>query len=425
MIKKISKRKIHKSLYFYVFFCLTLLRITSYFLDLPPLIGNWEDKSWSILNFALIDNYYPPGASLALIPFLWNGPDFWLAIYFYYAVSAIIYFKICDYINLGRGKIIALVALPLNFYLTWLCLTSADQVVELMFLMLLGYSAIKSKYFLSLIYGFLLCFTRPSYWPAYILIVYFIARNSPKEQKFNSNWAKRGGAIWVLIGVLTFNQVVFSSSNLASSSSDTLFYSHQKFHYLTLPKFDMDVFLENGASTDPIEVTKNSDQFNFIDNLKLRAVVISIFENPQRFVFSEIQKFDSHFFTIQKVPNLPGNYQLSSDENSINIGNERLTWPLTFGYLLYAIYRAIWMLLFAAVIFWSSSLLWNKSRLKSHEKYLPIPYLLGVIPGLIFYSETRFKVCSELLLVPLGICAFQNFRKLIISDNPIVESENN
>ena len=229
----------------------------------------------------------------------------------------------------------------------------------------------------------------------------------------------------MLIGVLTFNQVVFSSSNLASSSSDTLFYSHQKFHYLTLPKFDMDVFLENGASTDPIEVTKNSDQFNFIDNLKLRAVVISIFENPQRFVFSEIQKFDSHFFTIQKVPNLPGNYQLSSDENSINIGNERLTWPLTFGYLLYAIYRAIWMLLFAAVIFWSSSLLWNKSRLKSHEKYLPIPYLLGVIPGLIFYSETRFKVCSELLLVPLGICAFQNFRKLIISDNPIVESENN
>ena len=425
MIKKISKRKIHKSLYFYVFFCLTLLRITSHFLDLPPLIGNWEDKSWSILNFALIDNYYPPGASLALIPFLWNGPDFWLAIYFYYAVSAIIYFKICDYINLGRGKIIALAALPLNFYLTWLCLTSADQVVELMFLMLLGYSAIKSKYFLSLIYGFLLCFTRPSYWPAYILIVYFIARNSPKEQKFNSNCAKRGGAIWVLFGVLTFNQVVFSSSNLASSSSDTLFYSHQKYHYLTLPKFDMDVFLENGASTDPIEVTKNSDQFNFIDNLKLRAVVISIFENPQRFVFSEIQKFDSHFFTIQKVPNLPGNYQLSSDENSINIGNERLTWPLTFGYLLYAIYRAIWMLLFAAVIFWSSSLLWNKSRLKSYEKYLPIPYLLGVIPGLIFYSETRFKVCSELLLVPLGICAFQNFRKLIISNNPVVESESN
>jgi hypothetical protein len=425
MIKKSIISRIDKILYIYVFFCLTLLYITSYFLDLPPLIGNWEDKSWSILNFALNDNYYPPGASLALIPFLWNGPDFWLAIYFYYAVSAIVYFKICSYINLGRGKIVALAALPLNFYLTWLCLTSADQVVELMFLMLLGYSAIRSKFHFSLIYGFLLCFTRPSYWPAYIVIIYFIAKNPPKEQKYNGNWVKKGAAIWVLFGVLTFNQVVFSSTNLSSSSPDTLFYSHQKYHYLTLPKFDMDVFLENGASTDPIEVTKNSDQFDFIDDVKLRAVMISIFENPHRFIFSEIQKFDSHFFTIQKVPNLPGNYQLSSDENSINIGNERLTWSLTFGYLLYAIYRAIWMLIFALVVLWIYLLVRNKLRLKSYEKYLPLPYLLGIIPGLIFYSETRFKICSELLLVPLGLFAFQNIKKLIIPNNFRVESESN
>jgi hypothetical protein len=425
VIKKTIVRRIDKSLCFYVFFCLTLLHITSYFLDLPPLIGNWEDKSWSILSFALNDNYYPPGASLALIPFLWNGPDFWLAIYFYYAVSAVIYFKICSYVNLGRGKIVALAALPINFYLTWLCLTSADQVVELMFLMLFGYSAIKSKFYLSLIYGFLLCFTRPSYWPAYVLIIYFIANNASKEQKFNCNWVKKGAAIWVLFGVLFFNQIVFSSINLASSSSDTLFYSHQKYHYLSLPKFDMDVFLENGASTDPIKVTKESDKFNFIDDLKLRAVMISVFENPQRFVFSEIQKFDSHFFTIQKVPNLPGNYQLSSDESSIKINNERLTWPLTFGYLLYAIYRAIWMLFFAIVILWISLLVWNKLRLKSYEKYLPLPYLLGVIPGLIFYSETRFKICSELLLVPLGLFAFQNIKKLIISNNFRVASESN
>jgi hypothetical protein len=291
--------------------------------------------------------------------------------------------------------------------------------------MLLGYSAIRSKFHFSLIYGFLLCFTRPSYWPAYILIIYFIAKSSPKEQKYNDNWVKKGAAIWVLFGVLIFNQLVFNSINLATSSSDTLFYSHQKYHYLTLPKFDMDVFLENGVSTDPIQVTKNSDRFNYIDNLKLRAVLISIFENPQRFVFSEIQKLDSHFFTIQKVPNLPGNYQLSSDENSINIGNERLTWPLTFGYLLHAIYRAIWMLLFSIVILWVSLLVWNKLRLKSFEKYLPIPYLLGIIPGLIFYSETRFKICSELLIVPLGMFAFKNIKKLVILNNSRVEGKSN
>ena len=425
MIKKTIISRVYKSLYVYVFFCLMLLYITSYFLDLPPIIGNWEGKSWSILNFALNDNYYPPGASLALIPFLWNGPDFWLAIYFYYAVSAVIYFKICSYMNLGRGKIVALAALPLNFYLTWLCLTSADQVVELVLLLSLGYSAIKSEFNSSLIFGFLLCFTRPSYWPAYILIIYIMAKNTSKEGKSNGNWVKKGAAIWVLFGVVTFNQVVFSSTNLASSSSDTIFYSHQKYHYLTLPKFDMDVFLQNGASTNAVKVAKESDKFDFIDDIKLKAVVISIFENPHRFIFSEIQKIDSHFFTIQKVPNLPGNYQLSSDENSINIGNERLTWPLTFGYLLYAVYRAIWMLFFASVILWSYLLVWNKLRFKSFERYLPIPYLLGIIPGLIFYSETRFKICSELLIVPLGIFAFQNIKKLKIFENSRVESEIN
>lgn len=422
MIKKTITRRIDKNLYIYVFFCLILLHFTSYFLDLPPLIGNWENKSWSILNFALNDNYYPPGASLALIPFLWNGPDFWLAIYFYYAISAIIYFKICSYVDLGRGKIVALVALPLNFYLTWLCLTSADQVVELMFLMLLGYFAIKSKFYLSLIYGFLLCFTRPSYWPAYILIIYLIAKNASKEQKYNSNWVKKGAAIWVLFGVLTFNQLVFSSTNLASSSSDTLFYSHQKYHYLTLPKFDMDVFLQNGVSTDPVEVTKASAKFTIINDVKVRAAVISIFENPQRFIFSEIQKFDSHFFTVQKVPNLPGNYQLSSDETSIKIGSERLSWPLTFGYLLYAMYRAIWMLFFATVLLWIYLLIRNQLRLNSYEKYLPIPYLSGIVPSLMFLSETRLKICSELLLIPLGLFALRNVKNLVISRNFGVES---
>jgi hypothetical protein len=424
MIKYKSIKPIKSDLFLYLFFCLSLLHVTSYFLDLPLIISNWETKSLSILNFTLSDNYYPPGASLALIPFLWNGPDYWLAIYFYYAVSVVIYFKICNYMKLGKGKSVALAALPLNFYLTWLCLTSADQVVELMLLMLLGYSAIKSKFYSSLIFGFLLCFTRPSYWPAYILIVYLLGKNASKKQKFNSNWLKKGAAIWVLFGVLSFNQVVFNSISLASSSSDTFFYSHQKFHYLALSKFDMDVFLENGVSTDPIEVNKESAKFNFIDDIKVRAAIVSIFENPQRFIFSEIQKLDSHFFTIQKVPNLPGNYQLSSDENSIKIGNERLTWPLTLGYLFYALYRAIWMLLFALILVWISLLIWNKLRLNSYEKYLPIPYLFGIIPGLIYYSETRFKICTELLLIPLGLFALQNIKKLVVSNNPRIESEN-
>jgi dolichol kinase len=31
---------------------------------------------------------------------------------------------------------------------------------------------------------------------------------------------------------------------------------------------------------------------------------------------------------------------------------------------------------------------------------LALPWLLGIVPGVIFYTETRFKIVSELLLVP-------------------------
>ena len=60
-----------RNLLAYVLICLALMLLASSFLDLPPLIGNWENKAWSIIIFELSDNYYPPGAAIALIPFLW------------------------------------------------------------------------------------------------------------------------------------------------------------------------------------------------------------------------------------------------------------------------------------------------------------------------------------------------------------------
>jgi hypothetical protein len=32
---------------------------------------------------------------------------------------------------------------------------------------------------------------------------------------------------------------------------------------------------------------------------------------------------------------------------------------------------------------------------------LALPYLFGAVPGMLMYTETRFKIVSELLLVPL------------------------
>lgn len=397
----------------------------SKFLDLPPLIGNWEEKAWSILNLDLHDNYYPPGASIALIPFLWTGPNYFLAIYFYYFLSAILYFSICEIIPSKRLRIISLVALPANTYLTWLCLSSADQVIELLSLLMFTYSAIKKRFALALFFGFFLCFTRPAFWVAYVIMIYVLASSLDFDFGRYRLILRKLSAIIVLLLVLLFNKVVFSTVNLATSSSDTIFYSHQKYHYLALPKFDMDVFLENGKSTNPIIVSNESESFRYIENKKIRAALISIKENPQRFVFSQIQKIDSYFFPIQKIPNLPGAYQLSKSEDSIIIGDERLSWPITIGHMLFALYRAVWMLFFAATLVWLIMLIYLRIKLTLPEKLLLIPFLTGIVPGFIFYVETRFKITSELIAIPLFMYTLKNFNQLSKSIYTIINRDRN
>jgi len=409
LMQKILKQR---NLFSYVLICLAIMLLASSFLDLPPLIGNWENKAWSIINLELSDNYYPPGAAIALIPFLWAGPEFWPAIYFYYSLSAGVYFKLCQFVTSNKLRLIALIALPANSYLTWLCLTSADQVIELLTLLLFGYNAAKSRFKLALFFGFLLCFTRPAYWIGYLIIIYLMGKQRIREDRRTKQIFQRSAAVWVLLGVLSFNQIVFGSSNLSTSSSDTIFFSHQKYHYLSLPKFDMDVFLKNGQSTNPGSVVKNTNKLEFIEDPKTRGALVSILDNPQRFVFAEIQKLDSYFFPIQKVPNLPGQYELSPDEKSIIIGDERLTWSLTIGHVVFAIYRAFWMLLLACTLTWFALLLFSRTRFSGPEKYLLIPFMAGVIPGLLYYVETRFKICAELLAVPLHLIALQNLKQL-------------
>ena len=407
----------NRHLLLYVLMCCSLAFLASMFLDLPPLIGNWENKAWSIIKFQLNDNYYPPGAAIALIPFLWSGPIFWPAIYFYYGLSAAVYFKLCQLIPKRKARLVALLALPANSYLTWLCLTSADQVIELLTLLFFGYNAVMRRFKTTIFFGFLLCFTRPAYWVAYVIVVYLLGKERSRKSRLRKKILERGAAIWVLFFVIGFNQAVFGSSNLSTSSSDTIFFSHQKFHYLSLPKFDMDVFLKNGPSTNPQKVVEESKELEFVKDYKTRAALNSIAENPQRFIFAEMQKIDSYFFSIQKVPNLPGQYELSADEKSILIGNERLSWSLTIGHLIFMLYRLLWIILFAICVLWIGLLLLARVQLSGPEKFLLIPFLAGIIPGLLFYVETRFKICSELLAVPLLMMSFLQILELSKSDS--------
>jgi hypothetical protein len=115
-----------------------------------------------------------------------------------------------------------------------------------------------------------------------------------------------------------------------------------------------------------------------------------------------MQKFDSYFFDVQKIPHLPGAYVLNQDEQIIEIQEERLTWPLVLGNFSYMLWRTLLVLgaLLALGIVLGSKLVGaSLGRVKLWP--LALPYLFGVVPGLIIYTETRFKIVSELLLVPL------------------------
>jgi hypothetical protein len=120
----------------------------------------------------------------------------------------------------------------------------------------------------------------------------------------------------------------------------------------------------------------------------------------------EIRKFDSYYFDVQKIPHLPGEYVLDQEKKVISIGEERLNWTLVAGNLTYLIYRSA--LVVAGLV--SVGLLigltfFQKSNLLSKLRLLPLalPFFFGAIPGILIYTETRFKIVSELLLIPLVI----------------------
>jgi hypothetical protein len=117
-----------------------------------------------------------------------------------------------------------------------------------------------------------------------------------------------------------------------------------------------------------------------------------------------MQKFDSYLFDVQKVPHLPGAYVLNQDDMTIKIADERLSWQLVVGNFLYELYRSILLVAgLLAVGLLIASWFFQAGRIKRNSRLLILaaPFIFGIIPGLLIYTETRFKIVSELLLVPL------------------------
>jgi len=160
----------------------------------------------------------------------------------------------------------------------------------------------------------------------------------------------------------------------------------------------MDVFLSTNGHVEDYGTNSSAGY--------IQIAIKSMKENPKEVLLATMQKFDSYIFDVQKVPHLPGEYYLSKDATSIIIGNQRLIWPLVLGNLLYEAYRSLLLIGLLA----STGVLFAHRNLRIKAIYpqnalwlLTLPWMLGLIPGLAFYTETRFKIVSELLLIPF-IC---------------------
>lgn len=408
MIPSIYKRlKINRSLALYLSLILVELLATRTFSDLPTTLSNWAPNSEELIHFKIPkDNFYGPGGAILLAPFLWDGPNYFFAIITYSLLGFTYYYQITIRINSQKFRMFAL-SLPLvNVYLFWLFYTSQDTVFEFFLYMGFLYYLIENDWLRAIIFGVLLAETRSGYW-AILLCGVLALKFLSKFTK--SSFDKRLLIFFPsLILIAFFNYINYGSFTPAQEGGMTANFSYAKHHYLSLPKFDLDVFLsgKNGDLADPILKADLAKAKN--DTEKDRAyfenAIRSIKSYPKETVLGWMQKFESHFISIQKIPNLPGNYQYNVKINAIEIEEERLTWPLIVGNLIYEVYRLLILILGISAFGIYLGIKKFHPTFDARRLHLSLIFwIFSAIPALLFYSETRFKIVQEVSLIPLII----------------------
>jgi hypothetical protein len=376
--------------------------------DLVPGTSNWVSKANEIMKFEVpSDNFYGPGSALLLVPFVALGISTYLANHLYLALATIAYWKICTLIPSKSGRLLALSALSINFYLLWLVDSSQDTVFEFFLLSWAIYFLISKRIGFFAIFGFVLCLTRAGYWVFYLgTSIYLFSQVYLKTKKIN---LKKLFAVYFLLASSIFNLYSYGSPSPALEGGLTAYFSYTKYHYLALPKMDMDVFLSGpqGAFSPNFGPQVNENITPAEKNSIFQdAAISSALDNKKETVLGWMQKYDSYFFDAQKIPHLPGRYVLNQAEMLIKIEDERLSWTLVLGNLLYMFYRSVLIVSgFTALGLYLGSRSFNMGDSIKNIRLgvLIFPYIFGAIPGIVIYTETRFKIVSEMLLVPLII----------------------
>jgi hypothetical protein len=405
-LRSISGLRSNRNLILYLILLISELAIVRALSDLNPGTQNWVGKAQQIMQLQIpIDNFYGPGAAIMMIPFSFITGTAYAANFFYLVIGAFAYFKLSQSVANPILRRLALLALPANFYLIWLIDSSQDTVFEFCLLTWSTYFLVKKRFGWFFATTFLLCETRAGYWVFFLGIsICLFAMEYLRSKKFF--WRKLI-AVYLLLFTSTFNFVNYGSASPALEGGLTAYFSYTKYHYLALPKMDMDVFLSGPQGAFAVNHgprIPNGSTPAEVNAIYQRAAIDSALTNKKETLLGWMQKFDSYIFDVQKVPHLPGAYVLNQDEMTIQIVDQRLSWQLVVGNLLYEIYRSL--LLGAGLIavgLLIGSTFFDAGRIKRDSQLLVLatPFIFGIAPGLLIYTETRFKIVSELLLVPL------------------------
>jgi hypothetical protein len=259
------------------------------------------------------------------------------------------------------------------------------------------WGVIKNKYLLFVIAGIALAELRSGYWILVLAISAILyLRNRTRKSLVSLI------VFPALVIILFMNLILYGIFAPASEGARTAYFSNNKFAYLLESSYQIDHFFD-GVNGPMQEFCKTDEQCNsyLLSDLK---------SYKKETIFSLMNKADSYFFSTQKVPRLPGWFELDTDNSSILIGNMRITWANTVASFLYFIFKSGLHIFF---IFCSGVFLFiytRSTRKKINLNWLVLPWLLGSIPAILFFAETRVWIISELLLVPFIIQVIENLK---------------
>lgn len=367
----------------------------------PQTIGKWIPEAERLLDFnAPLSNWYGPSAAILMTPFTWlDGTQLFVATLFYFNLGLIFYFKIVNiFIPQLVYKYIALYFPFLNVYFFRLIDSSPDTVFEFFLLSALMWFCVSRNYPLILISGVLLAELRSGYWILIILVslIFVLFKKDRKRLILLFTFP-------ILLMILTLNLFIYGIFAPASEGARTAYFSNNQYAYLLESSYQIDHFFD--GDNGPMLASCKTDE-ECQDNT-LRD--LNDFRRESSMSF--LNKIDTYFFSVQKVPRLPGWFELDIENSAIKIGETRLSWLTVFASTVYFIFKSSLHILVIGALFiylYSS---------KSHRKtftlsWLFLPWLAGSIPAILFFAETRVWIVSEFLLIPVVLQIIEGSKKI-------------